>query len=70
MNLQMQIRHGCLAHLLLVRNRRDCKLPRLLLEKRKWRRLDFLRVRLVVDAIPTKCAGQISEKRSFFWKFN
>lgn len=64
MDLQMQIRHRCLAHLLLVRNRRDRKLPRLLLEKRKWRRLDFLRVRLVVDAISAKCAGQ-TQKKSF-----
>lgn len=61
MDMQMQIRHGCLAHLLLVRNGRDRKLARLLLEKREWRRLDFLRVCPVVDAIPVEWVGQTHE---------
>jgi hypothetical protein len=46
-----QVRNGCFAKLLLVSDRRDRKVSRMLLEQRKRRNFSFLGVGFTIDAI-------------------
>lgn len=52
MNSVMKVRHGRLAHGLLVSHGGDHKLSRFLQSQREWRALRLLAVRLAVDTVP------------------
>lgn len=58
-HLVAQVCHGRLAHLLLVRNRRDGELAGLLLDEREGRYSGLLRVRLAVDFVSVSDVSDI-----------
>lgn len=58
-----QVRHGSLAHLLLVRDRGDDEFPGLLLDDGEWRNLRLLCMRLAVDAVPSEGCQYSEQER-------